>query len=241
MVHGGIDGSSRFLVFLRVSEVNTKQIVADYFVEAIRAYGVPSRIRVDHGGENNTVCSIMEELRGIERGSAIRGRSVHNQRIERSWLDLWNGVTNLYHDVFSFLEREDLLDVDNEKDIWLLHFVYKPRIARDITAFLQQWNNHPLRTEQHRSPLQLFVERSLSQNIRNIMQVDDIRDAQAHQMLHQHWDSATTDAVEVPEIECPFTDEQVQAITDHCDPLDDSSDLLGLALYRAVRAFTSSF
>ncbi|CAL8275343.1 unnamed protein product [Arctogadus glacialis] len=76
VIHGAIDGYSRLVVFLRASDNNRSK------------YGVPSRIRTDHGGENNSVCLMMNLFRGSNRGSALRGRSTHNQRIERLWGDL---------------------------------------------------------------------------------------------------------------------------------------------------------
>ena len=73
MIHGGIDGFSRLLVFLHASPNKKKCTVLKHLFTATSTYGLPSRVRVDHGGENNDICDLMELLRG--RGSAIRGTS----------------------------------------------------------------------------------------------------------------------------------------------------------------------
>lgn len=161
MIHGGIDGFSRLLVFLQASPNNMKSTVLRHFLAATSIYGLPSRVRVDHGGENNDICDLMELLQGRGRGSAIRGTSVHNQRIERVWVDTWNGATNLYYDLFHFLEHQGSLDINNQNHMWALHYVFLPRINRELQAFVAQWNNHGLRTEHYQTPVQLFVGRSL--------------------------------------------------------------------------------
>ncbi|XP_056432674.1 uncharacterized protein LOC130371069 [Gadus chalcogrammus] len=111
VIHGGIDGYSRLVVFLRASSNNRSSTVLESFVNAVDRYGVPSRVRTDKGGENSSVCLMMNLFRGFRRGSAIQGRSVHNQRIERLWGDLWRGLTNVVSD-FRFLGthhiKEDL-------------------------------------------------------------------------------------------------------------------------------------
>uniref|UniRef100_A0A4W5Q2M0 Integrase catalytic domain-containing protein n=1 Tax=Hucho hucho TaxID=62062 RepID=A0A4W5Q2M0_9TELE len=145
-IHGGIDGYSCLVVFLRASSNNRSSTVMDCFMNAVSRYGFPSRVRTDHGGENNTVCLFMNIFRGSWRGSALRGRSMHNQRIERLWGDLWLGMTNVYHGLFNFFEREGIVDVDNEIHLWALHCVYLLRINRDLTEFCNQWNHHGLRT-----------------------------------------------------------------------------------------------
>ena len=75
MIHGGIDGFSRLFVFLHASPNNKTCTVLKHFLAATSTYGLPSRVRVDHGGENNDICDLMELLRGRGRGSAIKGTS----------------------------------------------------------------------------------------------------------------------------------------------------------------------
>ncbi|XP_062312232.1 uncharacterized protein LOC134017000 [Osmerus eperlanus] len=87
VIHGGIDGFSRLVVFLKASNNNRSDIVMDLFSEAVAQFGVPSRVRCDYGGKNNAICLFMDVFRGSTRGST------HNQRIERLWGDVWRGVT----------------------------------------------------------------------------------------------------------------------------------------------------
>ncbi len=74
MIHGFIDGHSRYITGFRVSDNNRAATVLDVFYEAISHHGCPSRVRGDHGGENVLVASFMEEYRGTGRGSYIFGR-----------------------------------------------------------------------------------------------------------------------------------------------------------------------
>lgn len=46
----------------------------DLFLEAAHTYGVPSRVRGDHGVENILIAAWMEENSGTRRGSYIWGR-----------------------------------------------------------------------------------------------------------------------------------------------------------------------
>ena len=115
MIHGGIDGFSRLVVFMRASNNNRSVTVMELFQSAISFYGTPSRVRCDHGGENNAVCLFMELFRGRGGGSAMRGRSTHNQRIERLWGDVWRGLANVYHSLFTLLEEDGTIDVTNVK------------------------------------------------------------------------------------------------------------------------------
>ena len=71
VIHGGIDGFSRLIVYLQAATNNCKETIAVSFEEAITRYGVPSRLRSDQGGENVIVWQRMEDLRGHGRGTGI--------------------------------------------------------------------------------------------------------------------------------------------------------------------------
>jgi hypothetical protein len=59
--------------------------------------------------------------------------------------------------MFLSLEADGYLDVDNEKHLALLHFIFLPRINRGLEKFRDGWNSHPLSSERNYSPNQLMV------------------------------------------------------------------------------------
>ena len=157
VTHGGIDGYSRLIVFLKCSTNNRSLTLYNLFLEAVHNYHLPSRVRTDQGGENVLVAQHMLEHRGSERRSFITGSSVHNNRIERLWRDLHQGVTLLYYRLFYYLEQYNLLDPLNEQHLYALHYVFAARINKSITEFKNAWNHHHIRTAHHKSPYQLFT------------------------------------------------------------------------------------
>ena len=157
MVHGGIDGHSRLITFLRCSNNNFSETVLSCFLEAIQEYGIPSRVRKDHGGENMQVWEFMEEQRGAGRSSYIAGQSVHNSRIERLWRDVYRSVSSSYAALFYDLEHAGALNPTNDADLFALHYIFLPRTNSSLVAFTSAWNNHPLSTENNLTPLQIYT------------------------------------------------------------------------------------
>lgn len=159
VIHGGIDGYSRIPVFLEASSNNRSETVFHKFLSAVGKYGLPSRIRADKGGENILVAEYMlrHPRRGTGRGSFITGRSVHNQRIERLWRDVFSSCLSHLYSMFYCLEDEGLLDPLDEVDLFSLHFVFIPRINQQLDSFSAAYCRHKLRTEHNQTPLQLWI------------------------------------------------------------------------------------
>lgn len=171
VIHGGIDGYSRTIVFLNCSDNNRASTVLTAFTNAVRSHGLPERIRTDLGGENVDIWRYMVEQHA-SMSAVITGSSTHNERIERLWRDVYRCVGVIYHDCFRQLEEENCLDPLNETDMYCLHFVFIPRINSTLTTFIESWNNHSLSTANNLTPNQLFIRGAIQQNMAPVLPSD---------------------------------------------------------------------
>ena len=128
VLHGGIDGYSRLIVYLQASTDNKAQTVLKQFKEAVTKYNLPSRVRSDQGLENAEVVRFMVVM--------VVGASVHNQRIERLWRDVNRVLVSRFLNIFLYLEYIQWLDPDNEIHLMALHATYIPLINLAIEQFI---------------------------------------------------------------------------------------------------------
>jgi hypothetical protein len=165
VIHAGIDGFSRALMYARCSDNNTAETALVHFKEGVDNFGLPSRVRTDLGGENWGIARYMLEKRGYDRGSILAGKSTHNQRIERQWRDMTKEVTSFYRDLFfsleEILQHQHNTSFSQPLPLYCLHFMFLPRINADLQRYLVRWNLHKLRTESNKCPARLLHENAI--------------------------------------------------------------------------------
>ena len=78
-------------------------------------------------------------------------------RVERFWRDVTNRCTFLFNNLFLELEHTHGLNVDNWRDMYLLHKFFLPLINTRLEEFASGWNNHPLSTSRNMTPMQIMI------------------------------------------------------------------------------------
>ena len=169
VVHGCVDGYSRIPVFLKCSTNNRAATVLANFSRAVGKYGLPSRSRCDQGSENVDVVQYMLNMRGEGRGSALVGKSVHNQRVERLWRDVNVNVLYNFSNLFSLMEEIGILDPLSDIDIWCLHYAFLDYINHCLDEWSSSWMRHRISSMHNKTPLQLWIEGSMLAAESNIM------------------------------------------------------------------------
>jgi hypothetical protein len=239
VVHGCIDGFSRRIMFLKCSNNNLSQTVLELFMNAIEKDDLwPSRIRVDHGVENVLVCDAMVSARGEGRGSFIAGPSTRNQRIERLWRDMFRCVRSFFYYIFYAMEDAGLLNINSPIDLFALHLTFIPRINFALREFLEGSNHHRVRTANHWSPYQMWVNGMLNTN--NPLahgELDEDPDDLAVYGIDPAAPSPFEDSdnnVVVPPVNLPGDNQVIQSyVEDRIDPLMPATEM-GIDIYEMI-------
>ena len=237
VIHGGVDGFSRIIVFLKVATNNQASTVLQCFREAVTKYNLPSRVRTDLGLENIEVARFMLESRGLNRGGIITGTSVHNQRIERLWREVINIVCSRFVNIFSCLESL-VLDTTNELHLFVLHYVYTPIINQSLHELTEAWNNHPLSSEGNLSPRQLWVQGMINARDTNYSAVYSVQSGQ-----QINWDEYGIDedgpsasiqpdySVRIPETQVNIREEHSNQMEQIANSIRDAEDEDGIVAF----------
>ena len=230
VTHAGIDGYSRMIVFIHCSNNNKATTVYYHFLQAAREFGLPSRVRSDQGKENTLVVRHMLQKRGENHGSMITGSSVHNQRIERLWRDVFQSVIGMYYRLFYHMEHHGLLNATNEIHLFALHHIFLPRINRSLQNFLSSWNHHAIRTEHNNTPSQLFTSGALRLRNMGMTALDFLDTVNDQYGIDDGHLTANDTELMIPEVNVQLTSHQMQRLETTINPLA-TSDNYGIELY----------
>lgn len=232
VIHACVGRFSRTIMFLKCSTNNQVATVLQLFLNAVREFGIPCRVRGDQGTKKIQLARYMisHPTRGPGRGSFIVGKSCHNQRIESFWRDLFHGCTFLFYYIFCYLEDKGLLDVSsfsglciyskNQPAFWNVckrlwqSFTFL-RIKHDLCTTLVLW------------PHCYCGESELSEVNIASFGLDDDCPLPCSDYDGETWNDLS---VQVPEIPCPLSDTAFNVLKTSLDPLEDSS-CYGMDIY----------
>ena len=191
------------------------------------------------------VKSFMNMVNGEGRGSFITGKSVHNQRIERLWRDVYAKVLDKYYKIFYQMEESGVLDVNNPVQVSTLQYEFGPRIQEDLCAWTLAHNNHQIRTEKNKTPLQLWYSASRASSHQDLMSMNNIfrRDPDDYQSIIEQFENNLPEPANIkvilPRNPLPLTNSQLDELQNEINVLS-KSDSFGVDIYGETLRFISN-
>lgn len=156
-IHGAIDGYSRRILWLEVSQSNNNlAVIAMYYLEALKELKVVPRIlRCDNGTENSTLALLQPFFRYHDTDSMAGlnsfryGRSVSNQRIEAWWGSLRRQGIQWWISFFKDLRDSNEYDELNPLHVECLKFCFTRLIQAELDRIAAHWNLHSIRAQRN--------------------------------------------------------------------------------------------
>ena len=145
-IHGGIDGFSRFILWLDLCKSNKDpKITCTLYMNHIAAIqGAPHKVVADRGTENIYIAASQRFFRQSE-GSFIYGRSISNQRIESWWSMLRRSCTNWWINFFRDIVELGIYDLTDNIHVECAKFCFGVLIQNDLDKIRESWNHHRIR------------------------------------------------------------------------------------------------
>lgn len=86
----------------------------------------------------------------------------------------------LFYCIFYALEESGVLDLNNNIDLFVLHYVYLPRINHALQEFAAAFNNRPMRTENNWSPEKIWTNGMINEAVRQLSARDEIENIELY-------------------------------------------------------------
>ena len=131
------------------------------------------------------------------------------------------------------------LNIDDQRHVFVLHYVFLPRINCVIESFCRGWNSHPIRTERNWSPEKIWTHGMLDKRKINILQVGELQNVLDGTIDDLEWFGVDLNApspnddglstVVVENVQCPFDVESLNLLYS-IDPCQESASF-GIDVY----------
>jgi transposase InsO family protein len=167
-IYGCVDAYSRKIIWFFVGSSNATAVsVLKQYLQAVKTYGCPNRVRSDEGREVPMMADahyyfyyqallnehaagrlLDEDLdRAIFEDCWIFGKSTANIRIESLWGRLIRQVTGQWIELFHVIEQEGFYRSDLTSDRVIFAYVFMPMIRTEIFKWVQTTNARPIRDQ----------------------------------------------------------------------------------------------